>query len=153
MRLTVAAVGRAPRAGPLTDLFEEYRRRCPWPIRLVEVATRSRLPPERIKAEEARLLLEAVPAGAPVVALDERGANLASEALAARLGAWRDSGRRDVACLIGGPEGLDPAVLERADLTLAFGAATWPHLLVRVMLAEQLYRAATILAGHPYHRA
>jgi 23S rRNA (pseudouridine1915-N3)-methyltransferase len=152
VRLTLVAVGRA-RPGPLTELFEEYRRRCPWPIRLVEVAARSRLAPERARAEEARLLLDAVPAGAPVVALDGRGANLTSEALAAQLAAWRDSGRREVACVIGGPEGLDRAVLERADLTLAFGAATWPHLLVRVMLAEQIYRAATILAGHPYHRA
>ena len=151
MRLTLVAVGRA-RAGPLAELVEEYRRRCPWPIRLVEVAARNRLVPARARTEEARLLLDAVPAGALVVALDERGASLTSEAFAARLGAWRDSGRREAACLIGGPEGLDRAVLERADLTLAFGAMTWPHLLVRVMLAEQLYRAATILAGHPYHR-
>lgn len=151
MRVTVAAVGRA-RPGPLADLFDEYARRCPWPIRLVEVAQQSRLAPERARAEEARLLLRVVPPGAVVVALDERGANLTSEALAERLAAWRDAGRRELACLIGGPEGLGRAVLERADLTLAFGAMTWPHLLVRAMLAEQLYRASTILAGHPYHR-
>jgi 23S rRNA (pseudouridine1915-N3)-methyltransferase len=150
VRVTVAAVGRA--RGPVVGLFEEYRRRCPWPIRLVEVAQQSRLAPERAKDEEARALLKAVPRDVVVVALDERGDNLTSAVFAERLAAWRDAGRREVAFLIGGPEGLGRAALERADLTLAFGAMTWPHLLVRAMLAEQLYRAATILAGHPYHR-
>jgi 23S rRNA (pseudouridine1915-N3)-methyltransferase len=151
VRVTVAAVGRA-RGGPSVELFEEYRRRCPWPIRLVEVAQRGRLAPEQAKDEETRALLKAVPHDAVVVTLDERGDNLASATFADRLAAWRDAGRREVVFLIGGPEGLGRAALERADLTLAFGAMTWPHLLVRVMLAEQLYRASTILSGHPYHR-
>ena len=146
------AVGRA-RDAPVAALFEEYARRSAgWPIRLVEVQAKDGLPPDRRKEAEADLLLAAVPTGAAVVALDERGQDLASEVFARRLGDWRDQGRRAAAFLIGGPDGLAPRVLDRADLRLAFGRQTWPHRLVRVMLAEQLYRAGTILAGHPYHR-
>ena len=146
------AVGRA-RDAPVTALFDEYARRSAgFPIRLVEVQARDGLPPDRRKEAEADLLLAAVPTGAAAVALDERGQDLASEAFARRLGDWRDQGRRAAAFLIGGPDGLAPRVLDRADLRLAFGRQTWPHRLVRVMLAEQLYRAGTILAGHPYHR-
>ena len=146
------AVGRA-RDAPVAALFDEYARRSAgFPIRLVEVQARDGLPPDRRKEAEADLLLAAVPTGAAAVALDERGQDLASEAFARRLGDWRDQGRRAAAFLIGGPDGLAPRVLDRADLRLAFGRQTWPHRLVRVMLAEQLYRAGTILAGHPYHR-
>ena len=98
-------------------------------------------------------LLAAVPQGARLVALDERGKNLDSPAFAALMGRWQDDGLGDLAFAIGGPDGLSPAVLERADLTLSLGPMTWPHLLVRVLLVEQLYRAQSILDGHPYHRA
>ncbi len=151
MRVTVVAVGR-DRTGPFRHLFDDYAARCPWPVRLVEVTARANLPDERRMAEEAERLLQAVPDGAVVVALDERGQDLDSQSFAARISHWQGEGRRELACLIGGPDGLAPAVLERADEILAFGRMTWPHRLVRVMLAEQLYRAATILAGHPYHR-
>jgi 23S rRNA (pseudouridine1915-N3)-methyltransferase len=87
-----------------------------------------------------------------VVALDERGKSLDSSAFATLLGRWQDEGLGDLAFVIGGAEGLSPAVLERADLALSFGQMTWPHLLVRVLLAEQLFRAQCILDGHPYHR-
>jgi 23S rRNA (pseudouridine1915-N3)-methyltransferase len=97
--------------------------------------------------------LAAVPKGAVKVALDSQGVALSSEALADRLRAWRDGGASDLAFLIGGAGGLDPAVREAADLVLSLGPMTWPHILVRALLAEQLYRAQTILAGHPYHRA
>jgi 23S rRNA (pseudouridine1915-N3)-methyltransferase len=93
------------------------------------------------------------PPGAVTVALDERGQPLSSAAFAARLGAWRDAGVREARFLIGAADGLSDTERAAADLLLAFGPATWPHLLVRAMLAEQLYRATTILAGHPYHRA
>jgi 23S rRNA (pseudouridine1915-N3)-methyltransferase len=96
--------------------------------------------------------LQRTPADALVVALDERGVTLSSRDLAARLGGWRDSGRREIAFLIGGADGLGRAALDRAALVLSLGPMTWPHLLVRVMLAEQLYRAVAILQGHPYHR-
>lgn len=151
MRVTIAAVGRE-RPGPTRELFEEYRRRCPWPIRLLELAPRTSGPPERRRAEEAERLKAALPRDAVLVALDESGRSLTSRAFAARIAAWQRQGRSELVFLIGGPEGLDPALLDRADLVLALGRMTWPHRFVRVLLAEQLYRAATIQAGHPYHR-
>ena len=151
MELLVVAVGRS-RDAPILALFDEYARRCPWPIRLVEVQPKDSVPPERRMAAEAELLLAAIPPGAAVVALDEGGRDLASADLARQLGDWRDRYRRTTAFLIGGPDGLAESARAAADLRLAFGRQTWPHRLVRVMLAEQLYRATTILAGHPYHR-
>ena len=151
MRVTIAAVGR-DRSGPTRDLFEEYCRRCPWPIRLLEIPPRTTGPPERRRAEEAERLSGAVPRDATVIALDESGRSLTSRAFATRLAAWQGQGCSGLAFLVGGPDGLDPMLIERAHLVLALGRMTWPHRLVRVLLAEQLYRAATILAGHPYHR-
>ena len=152
MELLVVCVGRS-RDTPTDALVADYARRCPWPIRLIEVQPRGNLPPERRKEAEAALLLGAVPSGAALVALDETGRNdLTSADFAARLGRWRDEGRRTTAFLVGGPDGHAPGIFQTADLRLAFGRLTWPHRLVRVMLAEQLYRATTILAGHPYHR-
>ena len=152
MRITIAAVGR-DKAGPARDLFQTYTKRLPWPVDLREVEEKRPLPALQLKAREAELLLAAVPADAFIIALDGRGKTLSSEDLAARFGAWRDEGRRDVAFLIGGADGLDRAVLDAAGLALSLGAMTWPHMLVRPMLAEQLYRAWSILEGHPYHRA
>jgi 23S rRNA (pseudouridine1915-N3)-methyltransferase len=103
-------------------------------------------------AAEGELLARAVPAGAVLVVLDERGKTLSSPELAAQLAMWRDGGRQDAAFVIGGADGIDPALRARADLAISFGRMVWPHMLVRVMLAEQLYRATTILAGSPYHR-
>jgi 23S rRNA (pseudouridine1915-N3)-methyltransferase len=151
MRVTIAAVGR-DRSGPARELFEEYCRRCPWPVRLHEVAPRATAPPERRRAEEAARLSGALSPDALVIALDESGRTLTSRAFAAKVRAWQQHGPGELAFLIGGADGLDPALLERAELVLALGRMTWPHRLVRVLLAEQLYRAATILAGHPYHR-
>ncbi len=152
LRVTIVAVGRE-RASSTRELFEDYCRRSTWSIRLVEIATRSRLPTERRLADEAERLLGAVPDQARAVALDEHGRQLDSLAFARELGRWRDRGESELAFLIGGPDGLAPRVLERAAAVIALGQMTWPHRLVRVMLAEQLYRAETILAGHPYHRA
>lgn len=151
MRVTIAAVGR-DRSGPTRDLFEEYCRRCPWPIRLREIPPRTTGAPERRRAEEAGRLSTAVPRDAALIALDENGRALTSRAFATKLAAWQRQGRSELAFVIGGPDGLDSTLIERADLVLALGRMTWPHRLVRVLLAEQLYRAATILAGHPYHR-
>ena len=102
---------------------------------------------------EAELLARVLPAGALIVAMDERGRTLTSPQFAEQIARWRDSGRQDVAFLIGGADGLAPDLRARADASISLGAMVWPHMLVRVMLAEQLYRAATILAGSPYHRA
>jgi 23S rRNA (pseudouridine1915-N3)-methyltransferase len=151
MRVTIAAVGR-DRSGPTRELFDDYCRRCLWPVRLLEVPPRTTAPLERRLAEEAARLAGAVSRDAVLIALDETGRNLTSRALATKIAAWQRQGRAELAFLIGGPDGLDSALSQRADLVLALGRMTWPHRLVRVLLAEQLYRASTILAGHPYHR-
>ena len=150
-RLAIVAVGRL-RQGPERDLVERYLGLSRGEVTLREVEERRKLPPAELQRAEAALLRAAIPPGAVVVALDRRGKALSSEDLAARLARWRAAGQ-DAAFLIGGAEGLDDALRAEADLVLSFGAATWPHFLVRAMLAEQLYRARQILAGHPYHRA
>lgn len=152
MKIWLAAIGRS-RPGPVRDLFEDYAGRLAWPFTLREVEVRKRLPAEELKRREAALLLGAVPADARVVALDEKGRNLASGDFAACLGGWRDAGAPAVAFLIGGADGHGAEIAARADLVLALGAMTWPHMMVRAMLMEQVYRAQQILAGHPYHRA
>ncbi len=151
MRLTVAAVGRW-KAGPERALYEHFARRLTWTLDLKQVEEKKKLPPPALVRREGELLLAAVPKGAVVVALDGRGKAMTSAAFARRLGAWRDDGV-DVAFVIGGADGLDESVRRKAALTLSLGAMTWPHLMVRAMLAEQLYRAQAILSGHPYHRA
>jgi 23S rRNA (pseudouridine1915-N3)-methyltransferase len=151
MQVIIAAIGR-DRAGPTRDLFDNYCQRSPWPIRLVEITPRSNEPSERRLREEADRLLQAVPPGAVLIALDEAGRQLDSAGFARRIARWRDE-HGTLAFVIGGPDGLAKSVLDRANATIAFGRMTWPHRLVRVMLAEQVYRASTILSGHPYHRA
>lgn len=122
------------------------------PPSIIELEEKRKLPPGQLQAREAELILAALPAGARLVALDEHGAPWSSRELAERLAGWRDHGTAALAFAIGGAEGLGRAVLERADAVLSLGTMTWPHLLVRGMLLEQLYRAQQILAGHPYHR-
>jgi 23S rRNA (pseudouridine1915-N3)-methyltransferase len=104
------------------------------------------------KTDEAKSIHEHLPGAVTLVALDEHGRLMGSEDLARRIGRWRDDGKAAVSFLIGGADGLDPALVRNADLALSFSPLTWPHQLVRVMLAEQLYRTTTILSGHPYHR-
>ncbi len=151
MRITLAAVGRWKR-GPARALYEEYAARLTWKLDLKEVEERRPLPAAHLKAREGELLLAALPAESMVVALDSGGRGLSSEAFAERLGQWQDTGLRDVAFVIGGAEGLCDDLLRRADMRLSLGPMTWPHMLVRAMLAEQIYRAQSILSGHPYHR-
>ena len=151
MRILVAAVGKA-KAGPELDLFHQYLKRLSPPPVLKEVEEKRPLPGAQLKAREAELLLGAVPAGAVVVALDERGRDLGSVEFAERMRGWRDGGANDLAFLIGGADGHGDAVRDRADLLLSLGRMTWPHMLVRALLAEQLWRAHSILTGHPYHR-
>ncbi len=113
---------------------------------------RQRLPAALLKEREAELILKALPSGVPLLALDERGCLWSSRDFADRLARWRDQGAAELAFAVGGAEGLGAAVLEKAHETVALGPMTWPHLLVRGLLLEQLYRAQQILAGHPYHR-
>jgi 23S rRNA (pseudouridine1915-N3)-methyltransferase len=152
MRIHVIAVGRA-RRGPEVALYDHFAGRVTaWPMVLREVESRGRIDPAKLRETEAGLLLDALPSGAVVVALDEAGRQLRSRDLAARIGAWRDAAVGDLAFVIGGAEGLHELVRNRAEIVLSLGLATWPHLLARGMLAEQIYRAQQILAGHPYHR-
>lgn len=153
LRLTLACVGRAAGRSPERALYEHYAGRIRWPLVLREVEEKRPLPPPQLVEREGALLLAAVPERAVLVALDRRGRTLDSAAFAARLGRWRDDGVAELGFLIGGADGHGEALLGRAALVLSFGALTWPHLLARAMLAEQLYRAQQLLAGHPYHRA
>jgi len=152
MRVRIVAVGRE-RDEAIERIVARYAGRGSWPVEMRAVEARKGLAGEALKRAEGERLLAAVPEGAVVLALDERGDLPDSVAFATRLGQWRDAGRRDLAVLIGGADGLDAALLARADWQVSLGRLTWPHMLVRAMIAEQIYRAQTILSGHPYHRA
>ena len=138
MLLHVIARGKIGR-GPEAELVERYLKRIAWPVKLTELPERGGKPPA--PAENSVTIL-----------LDEKGEQLGSLELARRLERWRDGGKREARLLIGGADGFDEAERAGADLLLAFGSATWPHLLARAMLAEQLFRATSIIANHPYHR-
>jgi len=152
LKITIACIGRAGR-GPERELYEHYAGRIRWPLALRELEERKKLPPAELIRREGELLLGAVPDKAVVVALDRRGKALDSAGFAQRLGRWRDDGVAELGFLIGGADGHGEPLLKKASLILSFGAMTWPHLLARAMLAEQIYRAQQMLAGHPYHRA
>lgn len=151
MRTHLIAVGRM-KPGPERELYAHYAARLNPAPQMREVEERRNLPAAKLKVREGELLLAAIPDGAHVVAMDEKGQQMGSQAFAKKMGAWRDDGIRDVAFVIGGADGLDKAVVDRANMTLSLGDMTWPHMLVRGLLAEQLYRATAILSGHPYHR-
>jgi 23S rRNA (pseudouridine1915-N3)-methyltransferase len=156
MRATLIAVGeRMP--GWVSDGYSEYAKRLSrdLPLQLLEISSKLRGKSSdiaRVIADEGQAMLTAIPKGAHVVALDARGKAFSSEQLAEQLARWRMLGN-DLAFLIGGPEGLAPAALERADQHWSLGPATLPHALVRIILVEQLYRAQSMLGNHPYHRA
>jgi len=160
MRIIVIAVGRL-KQGPERELSEDYRRRVRAvgqrlsvrDIEIVEIRESRADDAERRKIEESIAVANVIPAGATTVILDRHGANLDSASLAALLQKWRAEDRPAICFIVGAADGLAASLFERAQLRLAFGAATWPHQLVRIMLLEQLYRAASIIAGHPYHRA
>lgn len=154
MRMVIAAVGRL-RRGPEATLIADYLDRHAKagrslglpPVTLTEVEDKR----NGGMAAEAPLLERAIPDGAALVVLDERGLMLSSPEFSEKISGWRDQAR-DVAFVIGGADGIDPSLRQRADLAISFGRMVWPHMMVRVMLAEQIYRATTILGGSPYHR-
>ena len=156
MRVHVCAVGRL-RPGPERSLFDDYQTRFDRMGRAHSLGPMIEHEVEDKRGggmeAEADLLGRALPDGALLAVLDERGKVVSSPEFANLLARWRDGGRQDVAFVIGGADGVAPVLRDRAEFALSFGAMVWPHLLVRVMLAEQLYRAATILGGGPYHRA
>ncbi|MBA68149.1 MAG: 23S rRNA (pseudouridine(1915)-N(3))-methyltransferase RlmH [Rhizobiales bacterium] len=160
MRITFIATGRL-KAGQEAELAARYIDRLAKAgpaigiefARTLELAESRAQSAEQRKSEEAAELERNMPKGAFLILLDERGKTLDSPEFAERLGQIRDDGRRDMVLAIGGPDGFDKDLRSRADLLISFGRMTWPHQLVRIMLAEQLYRAVTILSGHPYHRS
>ncbi|MDD9726864.1 23S rRNA (pseudouridine(1915)-N(3))-methyltransferase RlmH [Roseovarius sp. SK2] len=156
MRVHICAVGRM-KPGPERALLDDYMSRFDRTGRALGLGPAQMHEVEDRKGggmdAEAQLLDRALPKGAVIVALDERGKLLSSPDFSDKLAGWRDTGRGDVAFVIGGADGIAPALRDRADFTLSFGKMVWPHMLARVMLSEQLYRAASILAGAPYHRA
>jgi 23S rRNA (pseudouridine1915-N3)-methyltransferase len=155
MRVHLCVVGRL-RAGPERDLVDDYLQRFDrtgrglglGPCNVIEVEDRK----GGGMAAEAVLLRRALPSGCKICIMDERGRVISSPDFADRLAGWRDQGCSDLAFVIGGADGIDPELRAEADFALSFGAMVWPHMLVRVMIAEQLYRAASILSGAPYHR-
>jgi 23S rRNA (pseudouridine1915-N3)-methyltransferase len=158
MKLRILAAGRA-RSGPEAALIAEYQKRLRWPLAIEEVEEKRPLSGTELKAREGALLQACIDraaakaAGRPVmVALDERGKSLTSRGFAARLKGWEDQGAPEILFLLGGADGLAPELRDEADFVLSLGQMTWPHLLARAMLVEQIYRAQQILAGHPYHR-
>lgn len=155
MRVHLCVVGRL-RSGPEATLVDDYLTRFDrtgralglGPARIIEVEDKK----SRGMGAEADLLRKSIPASAKLVVMDERGKVMTSPDFANKLGDWRDTGCQDLAIVIGGADGIDPSLRAEADFAISFGKMVWPHMLVRVMLTEQLYRAASILSGAPYHR-
>lgn len=159
MRISIIAVGRM-KSGPERELVARYLDRAIATGRQLGLTDFNivELPESRAssaaarKADEAKAIKSAIPAGAILIALDEHGKSITSIKLSQTISAWRDNGKQVLTFLIGGADGLDASLVQSADRTIAFSALTWPHQLVRIMLAEQLYRTTAILSGHPYHR-
>ncbi len=159
MRISVFAVGRM-KSGPERELADRYLDRFKKTgaslglefSSVTEIVESRAQQAELRKQEESAQVLKALDTGGVLVLLDERGKTMPSEAFASNIAKFRDEGKRQLLLAIGGPDGHDAALRERADLVLALGAMTWPHQIVRILIAEQLYRATTILSGHPYHR-
>ena len=159
MRVEIIAVGRM-KPGPEKDLFDNFAKRFDGqgktqglgPLSLTEVEEKKNLDRAELAAREGEKILNALPKGAKLIVLDERGRALTSKEFSEKLSQWRDEGAPACAFVIGGAGGLSEKVRNSADFKLSFGNQTWPHMMTRAMLSEQLYRAATILAGHPYHR-
>lgn len=159
MRLLIAAVGRL-KQGPERELAERYCKRAEQAgrrlglreIEIIEIRESRADDAARRMLEESIALATVIPEKAAILVLDAKGENLDSTAFAAQLKLWREEARSAIVWVIGGADGLAPSLLERADLRIAFGRMTWPHQIVRILLLEQVYRAVTILSGHPYHR-
>jgi 23S rRNA (pseudouridine1915-N3)-methyltransferase len=160
MRIVVAAIGRL-KQGPERELAERYRKRAAdagrsagvTAVDIIEIKESRAGDAARRMLEESIAIANIIPDDAVIVILDQRGESMSSSAFAGRLQGWRSEDKPAIAFIVGGHDGLAPSLREKSTLAIAFGAATWPHQLVRIMLLEQIYRAVTILAGHPYHRS
>lgn len=151
MKILIAAVGKL-KQGPELEIFSSYKKRIPWEVEVKEVEEKRNLSDEELKVSEGKLLTNATPSSYKKIVLDERGKILDSREFAKKISSWQNDGYSDFAFLIGGANGHADSVRKSSDLTLSLGNMTWPHMLTRVMLIEQLYRANTILNNHPYHK-
>lgn len=152
MRITILAIGKLKKTDPEESIIQNYIKNSVYPIEIKQLDTHKKLPSEQQKKEESQLLLKAVPPHAKMVVLDERGKELTSREFSEKIVKWQDSGCDEVAFLIGGAYGHSLELKEKADLLLSLGKMTMPHLLARVVLTEQIYRAGLIAQNHPYHK-
>ena len=145
MKIHILAIGKIKNGSPESLLIKEYQKRLPWDLIIKEKDNDT-------QEKEAKFLIDSIPSGSKVVVLDERGENISSLDFAKKIGTWALNGVSDICFLIGGADGHLDIVRQKADLLLSFGKLTMPHMLIRAVLTEQIYRAHTILNGHPYHR-
>jgi 23S rRNA (pseudouridine1915-N3)-methyltransferase len=152
MRVLISAIGKLGKKSHEQALIDDYVKKTRWPITIRESEEKKTLSGDLLKEAESKLLWNNLPKGAKVVALDERGEEPSSREFAQKIARWRDNGVQDIVFLLGGADGHTQETRNKADMVLSFGRMTVPHFLARVLLAEQIYRAKTILDGHPYHR-
>jgi len=152
MHVIISAIGKLKKNSPEYEMMNSYLKRIKWSVEVKEYEAKKALEGAALKNAEAELLLSGVPARAKKVVLDEHGDTLSSREFAGKIRTWQNNGVENIVFLIGGADGHGKLVRDSADLTLSFGRMTLPHFLMRVVLAEQIYRAQTILSGHPYHR-
>ena len=152
MKITIISIGKFSKNDPNFELFLKYQQRLPWKVELKELEVKGSLQGEFLKAKEADLLLDNVLNSSKIIALDEKGKQLSSQEFASSIQNFANCGNSNLAFLIGGADGLSEKVKKRADLILSFSKMTFPHLMIRSFLTEQIYRAYTIINHHPYHR-
>ncbi len=152
MKITIVSIGKFAKNDANCELFLKYQKRLPWKLELKELETKGNLQGEVLKVKEAELLLANVPSGAKIIALDEKGKLLSSPEFAGSIQNFANLGNSSLAFIIGGADGLSEGLKKRADLVLSFSKMTFPHMMIRSFLAEQIYRAYTIINNHPYHR-
>ncbi|MBO7244839.1 MAG: 23S rRNA (pseudouridine(1915)-N(3))-methyltransferase RlmH [Alphaproteobacteria bacterium] len=152
MQIIISAIGKLKKNTPEDELIQDYLKKTKWSVSIKEFEEKRALPVDQLKEAESNLLLSSVPAGGKIIALDEKGKTPSSREFALLLGKWIDEGTQSISFLIGGANGHADILKEKADYKLSFGRMTLPHMLARVVLAEQIYRAKTILDGHPYHK-
>jgi 23S rRNA (pseudouridine1915-N3)-methyltransferase len=152
MKITIISIGKFRNQDPARELFLEYQKRLSWKIDLKELELKGNFQGEILKIKEGELLLSKVPNGAKIIALDEKGKMFSSPEFATVIKNYAVQGSSDLAFIIGGADGLSAELKQKADLTLSFSKMTFPHLMIRSFLIEQIYRASTIISGHPYHR-
>jgi len=152
MKITILSIGKFRNQDPVQELFLEYKKRLNWKIELKELELKGNLQGETLKIKEGELLLSKVPNGSKIIALDEKGKMFSSPEFADVIRNYGNQGNSDLSFIIGGADGLSVELKQKADLILSFSKMTFPHLMIRSFLIEQIYRANTIISGHPYHR-